>query len=55
MILQIYETFMIVENRAIVINSCKMRPSKIAFNMVAQLAFFQKATGAMSYLWPQYL
>lgn len=32
-----HETFMVVENREIMINGYRMRPSQIAFNMVAQL------------------
>lgn len=49
------ETVMIVENRVIMINRCKMRPSQITFNMVTQLFFFQRDVEAKSYLQPQYL
>lgn len=37
-----HETFMVVENREIMINGYRMRPSQIAFNMVAQLLFLKR-------------
>lgn len=37
-----HETFMVVENRAIMINGYRMRPSQIAFNVVAQLLFLKR-------------
>ena len=37
-----HETFMVVENRAIMINGYRMRPAQIAFNMVAQLLFLKR-------------
>lgn len=49
-----HETFMIVENKAMMINRYRVRPSQIAFNMVAQLPFLQRDIGVMSYLQPQY-
>jgi hypothetical protein len=45
-----HEAFMIVENKAIITNRGKMKPSQIALNMAAQLSFLQRESGTMSYL-----